>query len=428
MGILFPFLFLLSGHPPGYQIRTFADDGAWLWFNDQNIIVDGNTLYMGCENSEGYSAVDIFQDDGKEGRKVQYILSSEPAKDDHNYPALLKLANGKLMATYSRNPSPAMYCRIASVSSEKKRQGSLDWGQETSIALQHRMSYNNTIMLSGERNRIYNWYSIFTGSPSFITSDDQGVSWSDDASYMNAGKNHSSPYLKYCTDSKKRVDILYTDGHPRNEANNNIYHIYYLEGKLFTSDGKLIRSLDSSVADPISPALGTKIYDGSQAGPGWVWDIEYDRRQRPVAAFISSADLAEGNDLRYRYATWNDEKKQWKEQQIAYAGTHLYVPENHFAGGITIDPNDVNVVYLSSNTDPCSGKSGSNRHYQIYQGRTSDGGATWKWMQLTFDTDQDNLRPIVPRNHHARMCVLWFQGEYKSSVNFKTKVVGIFER
>lgn len=430
--LLFYFFFLSIGeaqtHTPKHQIITFAEDGAWLLFNDQNIIVDKDVIYIGSENSKGYSSVNLYQFSGKASHIYAYPLSSWSAKDDHNYPSLLKLKNGDLLATYSRNPSRKMYYRMAKITSGKSKQKQLSWGPENIVDLDNGMSYNNAMMLSGEDNRIYNWYSIFTGSPAIITSDDQGKSWSKDFSYMNAGKYHSSPYLKYVTDRKERVDILYTDGHPRNESQNNIYHIYYCKGQFFKSDGTPIKSLDSARKNPIDPADGTKIYDGKHQGPGWVWDIEYDQNKNPVAAYISAADFAEGNDLRYRYAKWNAVNKQWQERQIAYAGNHLYVPENHFAGGITIDPENTNVVYISANVNPLNGKIIYNGRYQIFRGITKNDGATWAWKQLTFDINQDNLRPIVPRNHLAKICVFWFSGQYKTSVNFKTKVVGIFEK
>lgn len=176
-----------------------------------------------------------------------------------------------------------------------------------------------------------------------------------------------------------------------------------------------------------TPESGTKIYDGTKAGPGWVWDIEYDRKNYPVAAYISSADGAEGNDLRYRYARWNPKSKSWTEAQIAYAGSHLYVPENHFAGGITIDPENVNVVYISSNVNPETGNPGDTQHYQIYRGRTKDDGKNWKWEQLTFDTDKDNFRPIVPRNHGCKICIIWYS--YIDSLSgFDSDVLGIIEK
>lgn len=411
-----------------HPIITFAEDGAWLWFNDQNILVDKEAMYIGCEDSKGYSSVAVYQFSANGNQNSVYPLSTFSARDDHNYPALLKLTNGDILATYSKNPSRKMYYRIAKISTGISIKKQLTWDAEKIIDLDNGMSYNNCMMLTAEANRIYNWYSIFTGSPSIISSDDQGESWSKDFSYMKAGKNHSSPYLKYSTDGKDRVDILYTDGHPRNEAKNNIYHIFYRKENFYKSDGTLIKSLNNARLNPIDPADGTKIYDGTQQGPGWVWDIEYNHYKNPVAVYISAADFSEGNDLRYRYAKWDAVKKQWNERQIAYAGNHLYVPENHFAGGVTIDPENTNLVYISTNVNPYTGKLLQNNHYQIFCGVTKNDGATFTWEQLTFDSTRDNLRPIVPRNHPAKICVLWLSGLYKSSLNFKTKVEGIFEK
>lgn len=401
-----------------YQVKTFAKDGAWLWFNSRNILIDKEGIYFGCVDSSGYSAVNFYNT--KTGTSTACRLSSWASKDDHNYPTVIKLKDGTVMAAYSSNPSHKLYYRLA-----KRIADSLQWSPEAHVDLVNGISYSNSIMLTGEHNRLYNWFSTFKGSPSVVSSDDQGKTWSADIAFMQQGSGHSSPYVEYASDAKGRVDILYTDGHPRNEAKNNIYHIYYRNAHFYTSAGVQLRSLADCKANPLRPAEGTKIYDGGAEGPGWVWDITYDEHTNPVATYISSADGAAGNDLRYRYARWDAHKKIWTEKQIAYAGSHIYVPENHFAGGIAIDPSDVNTVYISSNVDPLTGKAAVNKRYQIYRGTTQNGGDNWAWEQLTFDTQNDNLRPLVPLNHTAKTCVFWFSGRYKSSVDFSTCILGI---
>jgi len=410
------------------QIKKLADDGAWLWFNDQNVIIDGNSIYIGCEDSHGYSVVNQYRLNSSDSTNIYkvYRLSTWSKKDDHNYPSLLKLKNGKLLATYSKSPALNMSYRIAEVINTGTELQSLKWSEELNAALHSKMSYNDLISLSKENNHVFNFFTMFNESPSIITSDINVTNWSEDFKYMKQGRNGTSPYVKYADNETDRVDILYTDGHPRNELKNNVYHIYYKNVGFHNSDGTLIRTLEEAKNNLISPEEGTKIYDGSSKGPGWVWDIEYNGKNNPVAVFISSADNEKGNDLRYHYAEWDESAKKWNEQEIAYAGRNLYVPENHFAGGITIDPENTNKVYISSNVNPVTGGKTSTGRYQIYRGTRT--GEKWEWEQLTFNTDLDNLRPIVPKHHGSIISVVWFRGIYNTSIDFKTEVAGILGR
>ena len=419
---------------PPYQVTHIGKDGGWLWFNNESIVIDRNALYVGSEDSKGNSKVSMFTTDNYWHKKMatDYQLSDWPEKHQkypyHNYPSLLMLNNGNLLAVYHHS-SKDMFCRIAEVSDGEGATASLKWGKEDLIQLNSGMNYSNLIQLTNEKNTIYNFFSIYKQSPSVMTSQDGGRSWSQDSVFMRQGKNGTSPYSRFVDNGTDRIDMVYTNGHPRSNPDNNIYHVYYYKGKLYNSDGTIISSLSQAKRKPIAAESGTKIYSGSHQQPGWVWDIEYDDHGVPVVAFISSADGSEGKDLRYRYAKWNSEMKHWEERQIAYAGTHIYVPENHFAGGISIDPENVNVVFISSNVNPETGGQTASKRYQIYRGITEDNGGSWKWEQLTFDTNKDNLRPVVPRHHHYDICVIWqAMNDNASSRGFDSDIMGIFKK
>ena len=120
--------------------------------------------------------------------------------------------------------------------------------------------------------------------------------------------------------------------------------------------------------------------------------------------------------------------RSWKQQEIGHAGRHLYVPENHYAGGIAIDPNNINQVYLSTEVDPATGKPGETGRTQIFRGTTSDQGAKWTWQQLTFDPASDNIRPYLPRQKHFSNCILWMRGRYDTYIDYDTDIVGILEK
>ena len=405
-----------------YQIRELAPDGAWTWYNDERTLVDSQRLIIGSLDSQGISRVDLY--DMQTGTQTAYPLSSWKSKDDHNNPALLKMSNGEILACYAQhNRQKQWNWRIAECDGLK-----LKWGPEQTFKVPAGTTYCNVIQLASENDRIYNFSRNVNFNPNVQYSDDMAKTWQGPFLLLKAGKGGTRPYLKYADNGKDRIDFLYTDGHPRNEPTNNVYHMYYKKGNFYKSDGTLIKTIEQVKKDPMVPTDGTLIYDGSTEGRGWVWDIEYDKEGNPVGAFINSVDHAEGNDLRYRYATWNPKTKKWVQQQIAHAGTHLYVPENHYAGGFSIDPDNADTVYISADVNPATGKANASGRYQVFQGKSPDHGNNWNWKQLTFDTAVDNLRPIVPRGHNRKICVIWFQGQYRTYTDFNTKVVGIIEK
>ena len=89
----------------------------------------------------------------------------------------------------------------------------------------------------------------------------------------------------------------------------------------------------------------------------------------------------------------------------------------------------MNVVFISSNVDPETGRQSVSKRYQVYRGITEDDGKSWKWEQLTFDNDKDNFRPIVPRGHDYKICVIWYNThEDPSTTGFDSEILGIFKK
>lgn len=189
------------------------------------------------------------------------------------------------------------------------------------------------------------------------------------------------------------------------------------------SDGTPIQPLPDGDVGPMPVGAGTLVYSADTSGRGWVWDLEYAPDGAPVGAYIASVDSTVGLDLRYRYARWDERAGRWREREIAYAGTHLYEPENHYAGGITIDPSDVNTVYVSGDVHPETGA--PTNHYQLYRGTTTDEGETWRWTSLTPGATEDHIRPFVPRGD--RHVLLWLRGRYTTYTDYDMEVVALID-
>jgi hypothetical protein len=134
-----------------------------------------------------------------------------------------------------------------------------------------------------------------------------------------------------------------------------------------------------------------------------------------------------GRDHRFRYARWTGE--QWLDFEAGYAGRRLYPGEDDYTGLAAIDPISPNVIYISTDVDPSSGKplvteSDGRRYREIFQGRTYDGGRTWQWKAITAQSITDNIRPITVAWGEDRTILLWLEGSMKSYTDYELSIRG----
>jgi hypothetical protein len=168
----------------------------------------------------------------------------------------------------------------------------------------------------------------------------------------------------------------------------------------------------------------TKVFQGDPDNVGWVIDLELDAQRRPYVVFSVQKDGRSlprgqgGMDHRFHYGRWDG--SAWRVHEIAYAGTRLYPGEDDYTGLAALDPNDPDVVYISTDADPATGaplvsRADGQRHRELFRGTTRDSGATWSWEPITANSTGDNLRPLVPRWKDPRTALVWMRGTYKSN-------------
>ena len=423
---------------------TVAKDGAWTWFNDERALVVGDFLYVGCVQTDGLAALARHNLRTGENHHVVLGTSASVQKDDHNNPSLTLLPDGRLLAVYSKHLGGAQsYQRISRVPQPATL---ADWGPETVQRTPANNTYANTHRLSGENNLIYNFHRSINFNPTLSLSDDLGATWFSTRQFIRSGTGGVRPYTRFASDGVGRIDVLYTDGHPRDVAN-SLYHLYYEGGQLRRTDDSTIAPLNAIPLDHDAGQRGSVIYQyrAEAWGPGegpdnwiptgraWTWDIQRDAKGRPVVAFQVQRDDVTGKGwdhdrIYYYYAVWTG--TEWQKRFIAHGGRPLYAAEDDYGGGMALDPEDPRVVYISSNAaDPF--KLGSltevplraNERYELWRGFTADGGKTFTWTQLTRDSVADNLRPAVPEKHGREECVLWMHGRYSTYTDYSTRVI-----
>jgi len=386
-------------------------DGAWTWWQDKRALICENNLTVGSSSHDGN--VQVTNWDFKTGSIETKILHISFPPDDHNAPGILLRKDGHLMAFYSKhNQEALMYYRVTTRAGDPS-----DWQPEQtySAGVKDYFTYANPFQLSAENGRIYNFWRGIDFNPTWSASDDEGKTWSKGANHIYFKKGER-PYVKYASNDMDTIHFAFTETHP-NRMNTSLYHAYYKAGSIFTSNGKFVRNLSKG---PIQPFEATRVYNGTRTptGRAWCWDMALDSNCYPIVVYSTHPSPM---DIRYRYARWDG--NQWIDYQIAFAGKCLYDGEPFFAGGICLDPDNPDTVYLSSNVNITTGKSNGSGHYEIYRGERGMQGKSWIWQAITSTSTQDNLRPIVPAHHPGKTFVLWFRGKYESYTDYETEIV-----
>lgn len=427
------------------QERVAAADGTWSWFNDERaIVLEGGAWLIGYVRSDGRIAVTRF--DPVRGSSEETVLNEQcPVLiDDHDNPSLTRLADGRVLAVYALHSKESRWYARTSLKADPR--ATADWGPERAFTTPIRTCYSNTHRLSAEGNRLFNFSRCINYNPTLTLSRDDGETWDAPLHFIATGTGRTRPYPRYCSDGVKRIDLIYTDGHPATTSN-SVYHLYYEGGAFRRSDGIPVGGLGELPLNHDAGGRGTAIYTFSKApwspgqgpddyipgGRGWTWDIHYGKDGSPRAVFqVQRMDVMgkgfSGDRIYYYYARWDG--KTWRKRFVAQAGRPLYARERDYGGGMAIDPEDANVVYISSNAArPFSLGNlddvplNHDDRYELYRGVTQDGGETFQWEPITRDSKEDNLRPIVLERHGRTEALLWFRGRYTSYTDFKTRVM-----
>ncbi|NWK55595.1 BNR-4 repeat-containing protein [Verrucomicrobiaceae bacterium N1E253] len=426
---------------PEPEAGLITSDGVWTWFNDERAIWHQDKLYVGHVKRNGKVAV--TRHDPATGTNSEAELSSVTERDDHNNPALHALPNGNLIASYSRHSTDKHYFyRISDINSPLKLS---DWGTEQTHGTDYKHSYANTYAMSEESNTLYTFTRGTGWNPNWTSSSDNGTNWTPLKVLIQNGDGSTRPYVRYSGNNTNAIDFIYTDGHPRDE-NNSIYHARIHGGQIRHTDGTVIKALSDSpiIHDIPSGQHGTIVYqysadaqtDPNQWIPGgraWTWDIQQQKNNDPVITFTVQKDNVTGSGwqhdrIYYYYARWTG--TEWQKRFIAHAGRPLYEREDDYAGGICIDPERPNVVYISSNAaSPFDLSSTTNvplnadSRYELWKGTTTDGGLSFSWESVTQNSSEDNIRPFVPKNHQRSESLLWLKGIYSTYTNYNTRIL-----
>lgn len=382
----------------------FSPDGAWCWFQDPRAIhYQGtkNQTYMGWVDRQGNVRINSYNHSNKT-MSPAVTLRSALQVDDHASPSILIRPDGRLMVFYSAHNGGIMYYRISTNPEDTSW-----WQNEQTVPGSTWYSYPNPIQLSGEANKIYLFWRDENLRPVFATTTDS-INWSAPATLWDSGEQFA--YMKVASNGVDRINFAFTNSHPNNTPNNNVYYAYYQGGSFYKADGTLIKNLAGL---PLVPAEVDKVYDSVIGGSnGWIWDIALDGSGYPILVY---ANFPTVNDHRYRYARWNG--STWLDYEITPAGGYIglgLIGEAYYSGGVTLDHENPNIVYLSREVSGV---------FEVEKWTTATGGATWSSQVITSGSSEDNLRPLVPRGHSSdELGLIWMKGSYPTYISYATSL------
>ena len=380
--------------------------GAWSWFADPRAVYGNGRTYAGWVSPEGDQVVGSWTP----SVRTRTVLFRDSKVDDHDAPALAVLADGRVMAFSSTHNGRQMRWRLSARAADVSSWSPLRI-MNTNTPGRRGYTYPNPVRLPGEGNRLYLFWRGGDWSPAFSTFRPDG-SWAPARRLLKprVAGDKVRPYVKYASRGDT-IAFAFTDGHPRNERRNSVHVALYRHGRFYRANGKRIGTLGR----PLDPRRADLVYAAGNGRPkAWLHDVAINARGNPVVVY---ATFPRKRSHRYRYAVWR--RGRWRDRQIVRAGTPIGDPrvskEVYYSGGISLNPADPSVAYLSRTVHGV---------HELERWRTPDGGRHWRHRAVTASSARENLRPVVP--HHlppGQRQVLWLTGRYRTYHRFSTSVM-----
>ena len=393
----------MTVYPYAEDYQVITRDGAWCWFSDPRAIYVDDKMFGGFVDKEG--SIWAFCYDPSTCQSKQYKLFNKLDYDDHANPSIMALSDQRLVLFFSAHGgtknSPIYYA----VSKYPSDISSWEEVQEINPEMEGSLGvcYTNPVMLSDENNRVYLFFRGRDFKPTCIYTDDLKT-WSqpinlvrNDPGYGQGGR----PYTKITTNHKDKIFFAFTAAHPRDRATNSIYFMMYKNGKICKADGTVV----SETLGSIIPSQVDKVYDATRTfDKAWIWDIAFDESEKPILVYARFSDR--DNKHSYWYARWNGIK--WENHKITDAGQWFqrteYVKEKpeyecNYSGGVYLDHENPNILYTSRPI---------NDRFEIEKWTFTGGKQKWITEAITYQSEKDNVRPFVVRNHRgSQPSVLW---------------------
>ena len=427
LALLFGGQNVVAQEAAAYSGAMIASEGAWCWFADPRAMhytsSDGSVdaAYVGYIDVHGNIKASMFAN----GNQEDVLMRSYFQPDDHDNPTFLVLPDGRIMSFYTRHTDEScFYYRISEKPGDITR-----LGKEKKIVVKNNTTYPSPFILSDDPDHIYlcwrgiGWHPTIAKISMPDANDDVKIEYGP---YQMVQSTGARPYAKYQSNGKDKIYVSYTTGHPDNEYPNWLYfNVININAKknsngdvtvnpqLCDLKGNVLSTIANgkfnvNKTDSYKSAYSATLIDAPTAYRDWVWQITLDKDENPVVAMVRISN--DKNSHEYYYAHWNGQK--WNLTDLANGGGrfHSSNTEYCYSGGMSIDPDTINNVYLSV---PTASATTGNKVYEIWKYVVDDNGKVTDKVQITKNSEKNNVRPFVlPGSAGKNLRLCWMNGDY----------------
>ena len=419
-----------------FDSNVVADEGAWCWFADpralhyENEVNSINATYIGYIDVHGN--IKATQYDWITKRKTDVLVRSFFQPDDHNNPTFLVLPDERIMIFYTRHTDePRIWYRIST------KPGDITaLGEEKYLSTANNTTYPSPFIMSDDPNHIYlcwrgiNWHPTIARLTMPDANDNCTFDFGPKQIVQSTG---ARPYAKYQSNGKDKIYLAYTTGHPDNEMPDwlyfNVIDINKGNGPLLKDiNGKQLSTIANgpfnvSKNDSYYNSFPLTVVDKSANIRNWVWQISTDKNENPVIAY-PHIDNAKTSHV-YWYSRWTG--SEWRNTWVQYAGHAFHQnwnsTERCYSGGMAIDPDNINDLYLSIPTS--NGEYNKDGVFEIWKYTIDDDGNVSKSEQITSNSEKNNIRPfIIPGSKNSPLRLTWMNGDYYYWIVIKNYPLG----
>jgi hypothetical protein len=423
------------------DLIEFNDNGGWCWYQDERVIVDQDNgrLVIGSVASGGDrdKKVEVTHFDLETAESERFVLGTVSYTDDHDAPALILRPDGAYAAMWAGHKDDC-FSYTGVFDGDTWETSRFEWPSTVcGTPDDEKITYANLWYVG---DTLYSYVRSVGTSPNYISSTDDGLTFELGGRLTTTPKtadDYVSGYYKYWGNNVDRIDFLGTEGHPRT-VDNNLWHGYVKkEGdtlKIYNSFDEVIdedaTDGDAKNINEYSPVLaaGTEVNGIAMTH---LWNSDLVRYDDGTIAAIGSARKSGSigaGDPEKHLLYFRFDGTEWKTTYLAQAGKKLYQDEEDYTGLGALDPDNPQVIYISTPFNPGTGDGEYDGKKEIWKGVTCDDGATFTWEAVTANSTEDNLRPIVPKWNVENTALLWLQGTYTSAQEYDQRVVGIINK
>ena len=430
--------------------RELAPNAGWCWWQSRRAVISGNTLLVGSvPNKRGANGTTLrtqvlSMNLDTKTTKTANLAVNPYRDDDHNSPGLVVNPGGSVTAGFTGHGYDGTIRLRQTTSVSQNTWSALPNLTPPPHAGANLLTYDNLVRSEGllwsfsrRDNRTWAAWSA-----------DEGQTWNGawmifEGTWAGGEQALQRPYVMFTANpAEGRIDFVTTRGHPKDIRDGGLYSGYLKGMNVYRTDGTLLGPLGTGPGyrqiymTPVfvPPPNGHPVTDEPFSDQDlWGSDLITDAQGEPVVTFSlrePDASPVPGKLYRhwYYWAKWNG--TAWSVTRVSAAGSELFGSETDYTGLISVDPSDPYRVVMSSDVHPVTSAplvsaADDKVHYELFEGRSVDSGATWSWRPITENSTADNIRPVLATEPSGRWALVWMKGIYSNWLSWDMKAMVI---